>query len=75
MFLDFRCLRLEDCCAEPIGAAADRTNHEASLLLVETLFGWVASSAALLEALTPAPGRPGDSVVPRTALEARSTST
>lgn len=51
MFRDFRCLLLEDCTAEPIGAATDRTNHQASLLVVETLFGWVATSAALLDEL------------------------
>jgi ureidoacrylate peracid hydrolase len=54
MFRDFRCLLLEDCTAEPIGAAADRTNHEASLLSIETLFGWVATSTALLHELTAA---------------------
>lgn len=54
MFRDFRCLLLEDCTAEPMGAGADRTNHEASLLVVETLFGWVATSTALLDGLTPA---------------------
>lgn len=55
MFRDFRCLLLEDCTAEPIGAATDRTNHEASLLVVETLFGWVATSTALLDELTRVP--------------------
>jgi ureidoacrylate peracid hydrolase len=54
MFRDFRCLLLEDCTAEPIGAAAGRTNHEASLLVIETLFGWVATSTALLGELTAA---------------------
>ena len=52
MFRDFRCLVLEDCTAEPIGAGAERTNHEASLLVIETLFGWVATSTALVDALT-----------------------
>lgn len=28
-----------------------RTNHEASLLLIETLFGWVSDSARLIRAL------------------------
>jgi ureidoacrylate peracid hydrolase len=55
MFRDFRCLLLEDCCAEPVGSDLDRTNHEASLLLIETIFGWVAPSAVLLEALAPVP--------------------
>lgn len=54
MFRDFRCLLLEDCTAEPIGAAGSRTNHEASLLSVETLFGWVTPSDALLDELTAA---------------------
>ena len=54
MFRDFRCLLLEDCTAEPIGAAAERTNHEASLLAIETLFGWVATSTVLLDKLTAA---------------------
>lgn len=54
MFRDFRCLLLEDCTGEPIGSAADRTNHEASLLAIETLFGWVATSTALLHELTAA---------------------
>lgn len=52
MYRDFRCLLLEDCTAEPIGAATDRTNREASLLVVETLFGWVATSTALVGELT-----------------------
>lgn len=54
MFRGFHCLLLEDCCAEPIGASCERSNHEASLLVVESVFGWVAPSAALLAALTPA---------------------
>ncbi len=54
MFRDFRCLLLEDCTAEPIGAAAGRTNHEASLLTIETLLGWVATSIALLHGLAAA---------------------
>lgn len=51
MFRDLCCLLLEDCTAEPIGAEADRTNHEASLLVVEMLLGWVGTSTALLDAL------------------------
>lgn len=52
MFRDFRCLLLEDCTAEPIGGATARTNHEASLLAIETLLGWVTTSGALLQELT-----------------------
>jgi ureidoacrylate peracid hydrolase len=52
MFRDYTCLVLEDCTAEPIGSDLSRTNHEASLLNIEMLFGWVANSAELLHALT-----------------------
>jgi ureidoacrylate peracid hydrolase len=51
-FRDYRCLLLADCVAEPIGHRLPRTNHEATLLLVEVLFGWVAESAALAHALS-----------------------
>ncbi len=53
MFRDYRCLVLEDCTAEPIGAGLPRTNHEASLLNIELLLGWVSSSAELLSAMGP----------------------
>jgi len=32
---------LADCTAEPIGHHPPTANHEASLLLIEALFGWV----------------------------------
>lgn len=51
MFRDYSCIVLEDCTAEPIGAELTRTNHEASLLVIETLFGWVSSSPAVIESL------------------------
>jgi ureidoacrylate peracid hydrolase len=51
MFRDYRCLLLEDCTAEPIGDGLARSNHDASLLVVETLFGWVSNSAEFIEAL------------------------
>jgi ureidoacrylate peracid hydrolase len=50
-FRDYVCLLLSDCTAEPMGSDLQRTNHEASLLLVERLFGWVTESRALVEAL------------------------
>ena len=37
----------EDCTAEPIGDQLSRSNHEASLLVIETLFGWVTDSPSL----------------------------
>jgi len=50
-YRDYRCLLLSDCTAEPIGGDTERSNHEASLLVVETLFGWVAESTALVQPL------------------------
>jgi ureidoacrylate peracid hydrolase len=55
MFRDYTCLVLEDCTAEPIAADAPRTNHEASLLTIQLLFGWTARSEALLQVLADAP--------------------
>jgi ureidoacrylate peracid hydrolase len=56
---DYRCILLEDCTAEPIGqgakgyagvpgaiASAGGSNYEATLVLVQTIFGWVSSSEA-----------------------------
>jgi ureidoacrylate peracid hydrolase len=51
MFRDYRCVVLEDCTAEPIGATLPRTNHEASLLNVEMLFGWVSDAEKFIDAL------------------------
>jgi ureidoacrylate peracid hydrolase len=51
MFRDYQCIVLEDCTAEPIGAGLPRTNHEASLLNIELLFGWVSDSPRFIEAL------------------------
>jgi ureidoacrylate peracid hydrolase len=50
-YRDYRCLLLSDCTAEPIGSDLARSNHEASLLVIETLFGWVSDSRSLLLAL------------------------
>ena len=52
MFRDYRCILLEDCMNEPIvGSRLVRTNHEASLLTVETVLGWVSDSAKIESAL------------------------
>ena len=61
MFRDYTCLVIEDCTAEPIGDDLPRTNHEASLLNIELLFGWVADSAALIDAMTLDAGVPAPS--------------
>jgi len=55
MFRDYHCVVLEDCTAEPIGAETSRTNHEASLLLFNVFFGWVAKSSEMLTALAGEP--------------------
>jgi len=51
MFRDYCCVLLADCTAEPIGAGLPRSNHEASLLVLQVLFGWVTESAGLIKAL------------------------
>jgi ureidoacrylate peracid hydrolase len=55
MFRDYACLLLEDCAAEPIGSDEPRTNHDATLLVIQRLFGWVSNSSELLKALEPLP--------------------
>jgi ureidoacrylate peracid hydrolase len=50
-FRDYRCIVLRDCTTELIAADATRSNHEASLLAIELLFGWTAASDALIGAL------------------------
>jgi ureidoacrylate peracid hydrolase len=51
MFRDYLCLLLSDCMAEPIGDNLARSNHEASLLAIEALFGWVSDSSEFVSAL------------------------
>ncbi len=51
MFRDYHCLLLEDCTGEPIANDSPRSNHEASLLTVQLLFGWVSNSAQFVKAL------------------------
>jgi ureidoacrylate peracid hydrolase len=51
VFRDYQCIVLSDCTAEPIAYDASRSNHEASLLNVELLFGWVTESSRLFDAL------------------------
>jgi ureidoacrylate peracid hydrolase len=54
-YRDYRCLLLSDCTAEPIGHGLPRGNYEASLLLIELMFGWVSESATFIQALTEQP--------------------
>ena len=51
MFRDYAAVVLEDCTAEPIGYSLPRSNHEASLLSIQALFGWVSSSAEFIKAI------------------------
>ena len=50
MFRDYLCVLLRDCMSEPIGSNLSRSNHEATLLAVETLFGWVTDSQEFVAA-------------------------
>ncbi|HTN79927.1 MAG TPA: cysteine hydrolase [Acidimicrobiales bacterium] len=50
-FRDFHCLVLSDCTAEPIGADTPRSNHDASLHVLELLFASISDSRSLLSSL------------------------
>ena len=52
MFLDYSPVLLSDCTAEPIGQELPRSNHEASLFLVQNApFGWVSTSEDVTKGL------------------------
>ena len=51
MFRDYSCVLLRDCTGEPIGNQTARSNHEAALLTIQLLFGWVSTSGHLIRAL------------------------
>jgi ureidoacrylate peracid hydrolase len=63
MFRDYLCVLLSDCMSEPIGSNLPRSNHDATLLAVEALFGWVTDSEDFVnafgsnQALQPTAGR------------------
>jgi ureidoacrylate peracid hydrolase len=44
MFRDYRCLLLDDCVGEPIGNELSRSNHDASVLTIQRVLGWVSNS-------------------------------
>jgi len=52
MFRDYSPILLADCAAEPIGDKLPRSNHDASLLVIETLLGWVSDSERFVRALS-----------------------
>jgi ureidoacrylate peracid hydrolase len=51
MFRDYSCVLFADCTGEPLGEDFQRSNHEASLFVIQALFGWVSDSVAFLKAL------------------------
>jgi ureidoacrylate peracid hydrolase len=51
MFRDYVCLLLEDCTGQPAFPNAAFATHEASILTIQTMFGWVSNSATLLPLL------------------------
>lgn len=51
MFRDYSCVLLSDCMAEPIGQGLSRSNHDASLLLIQTQFGWVSDADKFIKAI------------------------
>jgi ureidoacrylate peracid hydrolase len=51
MFRDYSCVLLADCMSEPIGYGLPRSNHEASLLIAQVLFGWVSGSDEFIKGL------------------------
>ena len=51
VFRGYDCILVEDCVAEPVGGTLDRTNHDATVHLVEIVLGWVSDSASIVESL------------------------
>jgi ureidoacrylate peracid hydrolase len=54
-FRDYSAVLLQDCTAEPIGYGLPRSNHEASLLNIQALFGWVSNSSEFIKAVNQQP--------------------
>src|SRR5260370_35035526 len=51
MFRDYSPVLLADCTGEPVGYGLARSNHEATLLLIQIMLGWVSSSEQFIKAL------------------------
>jgi ureidoacrylate peracid hydrolase len=51
MFRDYSCLLFADCTGEPLGKDFQRSNHDASLFVIQAVLGWVSSSEEFLKAL------------------------
>jgi len=52
MFRDYVSVVLQDCTAEPDGFDFARSNHEASLFIIQAEFGWVSDSKEFIRAIT-----------------------
>jgi len=50
-FRNYPTIVLKDCTAEPVGYDLPRSNHDASLLVIQTSFGWVSSSDEFIKSL------------------------
>lgn len=50
-YRDYHCVLLADCMAEPIAHNTPRSNHEATLLAMQLLFGWTSTSENFLAAV------------------------
>ncbi len=51
MFRDYVCLLLEDCTGQPAFPNSTFGTHEASVLTIQTMFGWVSDSDTLMSVL------------------------
>jgi ureidoacrylate peracid hydrolase len=51
MFRDYSPVLLADCTGEPVGYGLPRSNHEATLLLIQIMLGWVSSSEQFIKTL------------------------
>jgi ureidoacrylate peracid hydrolase len=60
MFRDYLCVSLKDCMNEPVGFGLPRSNHDASLLVVEVLLGWVSDSSEFIKGLAVPPRAAGE---------------
>lgn len=54
-FRDYWPIVLEDCTAEPVAYGLPGSNHQASLFVIQKLFGWVSSSNEFIKAVTASP--------------------
>jgi ureidoacrylate peracid hydrolase len=52
MYRDYRCVALTDCMNQPkLGKSLPGSNHDASVVLIESSFGWVSTSDQFIKAL------------------------